>query len=113
MLDDPHLFDARAVDLLDLAHQEVERAAFAQQHRELVDGDAVAPLEDVDTHDVAVDRTDARRDEAERTGPVGEPHPTRTWIASFTDTMRTSEDDAECFAEVKRHGNAASRRLRP
>ena len=47
----------------------------AQLDRELVDRDVVAALEDVDADDVAVDRTDARRDEPERTGPVGEPHP--------------------------------------
>ena len=35
----------------------------------------VALLEDVDADDVAVDGTDARRDETERTGTVGEPDP--------------------------------------
>ena len=73
MVDDAHLLDGRAVDLLDLADQQVERDRLAQQHRELVDRDVVAALEHVDADDVAVDRTDPRRDEAERTGPVGEP----------------------------------------
>ena len=75
MVDGAHLLDAGAVDLLDLAHEEVEGDRLAEQHRELVDGDVVAALEDVDADDVAVDRTDPRRDEPERTGAVGEPHP--------------------------------------
>ena len=75
MVDGAHLFDAGAVDLFDLAHEEVERDRLAQQHRELVDRDVVAALEHVDADDVAVDRTDARRDETERAGAVGEPHP--------------------------------------
>ena len=75
VVDGAHLFDARAVDLLDLAHEEIDRHRLAQQHRELVDRDVVAALEHVDADDVAVDRTDARRDEAERTGTVGEPDP--------------------------------------
>ncbi len=87
MLDGAHLLDARAVDLLDLAHEEVEGGALAQQHRELVDGDVVAALEDVDADDVAVDRTDARRDEAERTGTVGEPHPHEDVGSVVTVTM--------------------------
>ena len=44
-------------------------------HRELVDRDVVAAFEHVDADDVAVDRADPRRDQPERTGPVGEPHP--------------------------------------
>ena len=47
--------------------------AIAQLHREFVDGHALAAFEDVDADDVALDRTDARRHEAERTRPVGEP----------------------------------------
>ena len=52
-----------------------DRGGVAQLHRELVDGHAVALLQHVDADDVAVDRTDARRDEPERAGPVGEPDP--------------------------------------
>ena len=43
--DASHLLDRRAVDLLDLAHEEVEAAVVAQHDGELVDGDAVAALE--------------------------------------------------------------------
>ena len=75
MVDGAHLLDARAVDLLDLADEEVEGDRRAEHDRELVDRDVLAALEHVDADDVAVDRTDARRDEAERTGPVGEPDP--------------------------------------
>ena len=39
VLDRAHLLDAGAVDLLDLADEQVERAPRAQHHRELVDGD--------------------------------------------------------------------------
>ena len=51
------------------------RSIVAQHDRELVDRDVVAALEHVDADDVAVDRTDARGDEPERTGTVGEPDP--------------------------------------
>jgi hypothetical protein len=70
-----HLFDARAVDLLDLAHEEIDRHRLPQHHRELVDRDVLTALEHVDADDVAVDRADARGDESERARPVGEPHP--------------------------------------
>ena len=98
VVDGAHLLDARAVDLFDLAHEEVECDRLAQQHRELVDRDVVAAFEHVDADDVAVDRTDPRRDEPERTGPVGEPHPHEDvggglgGVAHATDA--TGEDDA-------------------
>ena len=75
VVDRAHLLDARAVDLLDLPDEQVERDRLAQQHRELVDGDVVAPFEHVDADDVAVHGTDAGGDETERAGTVGEPHP--------------------------------------
>jgi hypothetical protein len=74
VVDGAHLFDAGAVDLFDLAHQQVELDRLAQQHRELVDRDVVTAFEHVDADDVTVDRADARRHEAERARAVGEPH---------------------------------------
>ena len=98
-----HLFDAGAVDLLDLAHEQVERDRPAQDDGELVDRDLVAALEHVDPDDVAVERADARGDEAERTGTVGEPDPhedVRRWIRDFRSPHeRTSEDDANVSRE--------------
>ena len=70
-----NLLDRRAVDLLDLAHEELEQRRGREHDRELVDGDAFRALEHVDADDVAADGADARRDEAERTGPVGQPDP--------------------------------------
>ncbi len=67
------LFDRRAVDLLDLADQERDELAVGQQHRELVDGDVLAPFEHVDADDVAADRADSGRNETERTRSVGKP----------------------------------------
>ena len=98
VVDGAHLFDARAVDLFDLAHQEVEGDRRAEHHRELVDRHVVAPFEHVDADDVAVDRTDARRDEAECARPVGEPDPYEDvrdglgGVAHVPDA--TGEDDA-------------------
>ena len=74
MVDGAHLLDAGAVDLLDLAHEQIEGDGLPQDDRELVDRDVVAALEHVDPDDVAFDRTDAGRDEPEGTGSVGEPH---------------------------------------
>jgi hypothetical protein len=74
VLDRPHLFDAHAVDLFDLAHEDRDRLGIAQLHCELVDRDTVSLLQHVDADDVAVDRTDSRRDETERARPVGQPH---------------------------------------
>jgi len=59
VVDGANLFDARAVDLFDLAHEQVEGDLLAQQDRELVDRDVVAAFEHVDADDVAVDGTDA------------------------------------------------------
>ena len=42
---------------------------------ELVDRDVLAAFEHVDADDVGADRADARRDETERAGTVGKPHP--------------------------------------
>ena len=98
VVDRADLLDAGAVDLLDLTHEQVEGDLLAQQHRELVDGDVVAALEDVDADDVAFDRTDARRDQTECAGAVGEPHPHEdvggllVGVAHGTDA--TAEDDA-------------------
>ena len=72
--DDADLFDRRPVDLLDLADHELEQSEAVERHRELVDGDVGPALEHVDADDVAADRTDAGRDQTERTGTVGEPH---------------------------------------
>ena len=99
VLDDPHLLDARAVDLLDLAHEEVERIGVAQLDRELVDGDAGAVLEHVDADDVALDRADARRDEPERTGPVGEPHADED-VREFAHSMMVRPDMTRMFRRV-------------
>ena len=89
VVDHAHLLDPGAVDLLDLAHEESSELGVAELDRELVDRHALAALEHVDADDVAVDGTDARRDEAERTGPVGEPHADEDvgdgLDASFTD----------------------------
>ena len=75
----------------------------AQLDRELVDGDAGAVLEHVDADDVAVDRADARRDEPERTGPVGEPHPDED-VREFAHSMMVRpDDDANVSASVKQH----------
>jgi hypothetical protein len=46
-----------------------------QDDSELVDCDVFAAFEHVDADDVASDGTDARRDQAQRTRPVGQPHP--------------------------------------
>ena len=95
VLDRADLLDRHAVDLLDLADEEVEAAVVGDHHRELVDRDAVAPLDDVDADDVAADRTDAGGDETQRTGPVGEPDPDRTWTTVLVSTMVPAyEDDA-------------------
>ena len=109
----PHLLHAHAVDLLDLAHEDRDRGGVAQLHRELVDRHAVALLQHVDADDVAVDRTDARRDEAERAGPVGEPdpdqdveraHPTMV-RAKMTRVFQRSEDRAHPYTpRVERLG---------
>ena len=61
------LLDRRAVDLLDLAHEQRDEILVGKQDRELVDRDVLAALEHVDADDVAADRTDAGRDETERT----------------------------------------------
>ena len=75
VLDRAHLLDAHAVDFLDLADQNRHGLGVVQLHRELVDRDAVTLLEHIDADDVAVDRTDSRRDESECAGSVGEPDP--------------------------------------
>ena len=93
MLDRPHLLDAHAVDLFDLADEDRDGLGVAQLHRELVDRDAVALLEHVDADDVAVDRTDARRDETECTGPVGEPDADQD-VERCSPHDGTAEDDA-------------------
>ena len=114
MVDVAHLLDGRAVDLLDLAHEQVDAIVVAQQHRELVDRDVLAALEHVDADDVAADRADARRDQTERTRAVGEPHPHEDvggrlgGIAHGTDA--TGADDANVSPEVK---TRRARRLPP
>ena len=74
-VDHPELLDRRAVDLLDLAGQQLQDVEARQHDGELVDDDALGPLEDVDADDVAADGADAGRDETEGTGPVGQPDP--------------------------------------
>ena len=82
--DPANLLDRRAVDLLDLAHHELEATVVGHDHCELVDRDPFTPFHDVDADDVGADRTDSGRDEAQRTGSVGEPDPhqdvdSRSW----------------------------------
>jgi len=73
--DDPDVLDRRSVDLLDLARHQVEDVRAGQDDGELVDRDPSVVLEHVDGDDVASYRTDARRDEREGAGAVGEPDP--------------------------------------
>ena len=93
VLDRAHLLDADAVDLLDLADEDRHGRGVAELDRELVDRHAVALLEHVDADDVAVDGTDARRDESERPGPVGEPDPDQD-VETAHPNDGTAEDDA-------------------
>ncbi len=74
-LDDDELFDGGAVDLADLAHQEVDQIFVRQHDRELVDRNVLTAFEDVDSDDVGAERPDARRDEPECAGSVGKPNP--------------------------------------
>jgi nicotinate-nucleotide adenylyltransferase len=67
------LLDRRAVDLLDLAHEQCDQIAVGQHHRELVDRDVVAAFQHIDADEVAADRADAGGDETERTRSVGKP----------------------------------------
>src|SRR5712692_4821213 len=102
MADGAHFLHAGAVDLLDLSHQQIDRHRFLQHDGELVDRHASSPFEDVDTHDVALDRADARRHEPESTRPVRQPDPyqdmngagTHEMIvrAEMTATLRRSEE---------------------
>jgi hypothetical protein len=69
------LLDGRAVDLFDLAYEERDDVVAGQHDRELVDRDTLTALEDIDTDDVAADRTDAGSHQSERAGTVGEPYP--------------------------------------
>ena len=73
--DDPHLLDAGPVDLLDLADEQLDAIEVVELAPRTRRPRRLAALEDVDADDVAVDRADPRRDETERTGPVGQPHP--------------------------------------
>ena len=75
VVDDPHLLDRGAVDLLDLPDQHGDQFGVGQVDGELVDGHAAVALEDVDADDVAPHRTDPGGDLAEGTGPVGQPDP--------------------------------------
>lgn len=68
------LLDRSAVDLADFADEEIDEARLRQHDGELVDRDPVAALEHLDPDDVGAERTDARSHEAQRAGPVGEPH---------------------------------------
>ncbi len=73
VLDGAHLFDGRAVDLLDLAHERGQEPLVVQLDGELVDGHALAPLEHVDGDDVTPHRADAGGDLAEGAGTVLQP----------------------------------------
>ena len=101
-----HFLDADAVDLFDLADEDRDRGRVAQFDRELVDRDAVSLLEHVDADDVAVDRSDSRRDESERAGTIGEPdphqdvecgHDPRWYGPKMTRVFRTGEDTAHPY----------------
>ena len=72
--DDGDVLDAAPVHLLDLPDEQREQLGVGQHHPELVDGDALVALEDVDPDDVAPHRPDAGGDGAEGPGPVGQPH---------------------------------------
>ncbi len=69
----PELLHGCAVDLLDLACEQLEDVESREDHRELVDGDTLRALEDVDADDVATHRADPCGHESERTGAVREP----------------------------------------
>ncbi len=69
------LLDRRAVNLLDLTHEQLDEIHAGDDDRELVDCDMFAALEDVDADDVRTDRADPRCNESERTRTVGKPHP--------------------------------------
>ncbi len=73
--DDTNLLDRHSVDLLDLPYQCRHEVGIGEIDGEFVDGDVRTALEDVDADDVAADGADARRDQTERAGAVGEPHP--------------------------------------
>ena len=69
-----HLFDGDTVDLAHLGDQQVDQGGGWQLDHELVDRLPVLTLEDVDSHDVTADRTDAAGDLPQGAGPVGQPH---------------------------------------
>lgn len=73
-LDALPLLYRRAVDLLDLAHEQLHQVFALERHRELVDRDVLAAFQHVDTDDVGPDRADAGGDEPECTRTVGKPH---------------------------------------
>ena len=58
-----------------ISREEIDEVGAHERDGELVDRDPVALLEHVDAHDVGAEPSDARRDRAERSGPVGEPDP--------------------------------------
>jgi len=72
-VDHPPLLDRHTVDLFDLAHEQLHEILAGQYDRELVDGDVLAALQDLDADDVRARRADARRDETQRARAVGEP----------------------------------------
>ena len=71
----PHVLQRHAVDLGDLAEQERQVVLVGELDDELVDGLALAVLDDLDRDQVAAHRPDPAGDRPERARPVGQLHP--------------------------------------
>jgi hypothetical protein len=80
-----HLLDEGAVDLVDLVPQQIHQMLAGKIHHELVDRPPEIAPEDVDGHDVAADRADAARHQAQGAGAVRQPDPDE--IAHHTITL--------------------------
>ena len=94
-LDGSDRFDGDAVDLEDLITEQPDEIVGRQAHAQLVDGDAVVPLQDVDGDHVPAHRADATGHGPERPGSVGEMEPDQVvehWVRLRNHCVHTVSD---------------------
>src|SRR5687768_12388619 len=107
--DDGDVLDTAPVHLFDLPEEEREQLGVGEDHAELVNGDAVVALEDVDAHDVAPHGADAGGDGTEGSGPVMQPDAQEHAGCSWRSTGCTHRADGPPATFLLRHRTVNNR----